>query len=138
MNHIQLWWLHFKLRIWGDTQFEKAGGGMLPCRHCGKMFHSYNHFDYYDELCEWCEFATRDPKEVKLYLEKAMTDFNSDIYDWETTIATLRWLGIKVRYCPKSKRCALRNCELVGDEPTLEWIIKTYPERIDAHKIAQM
>jgi len=138
MNRIQLEWLHFRMRIWGDSQFEKTGGGMLPCRHCGKLFYSYNHFDYYDELCEWCSYTTRDPKEMKFVIQNALTDYNSDVADWDTTKATLLSYGIKIRYCPKSKRCALQNCELQGYEPSLGYIIKTYPNFLPTYKAAKM
>jgi hypothetical protein len=97
MNRFQLWWLHFRLCFFGDKTYEKHGGGIIPCKKCGRLFQSWEHFDYYDALCEWCEFATKDPKTSKREIENILSEYNRGIRDWGDTIAYLRSIGIKVR-----------------------------------------
>jgi len=128
MNAIQVWWYHFKIQWAGDPKFEKDGGGIIPCRKCGRMFQSYMHFsggfDGYDSLCEWCEFKMKDPLELKKAVEQILTDYNSKVKSWDTAKAYLRSEGFKIRFTPH--RCAWMQCELKGDEPTLgEILVKT-------------
>jgi uncharacterized protein with PIN domain len=65
MNRLQIWWIHFKLVFLGDKKYEKAGGGMIPCEDCGKLFWSYDHWDYYDNLCESCLKIKEDKENGK-------------------------------------------------------------------------
>lgn len=50
---------HWKLKYFGDKTFEKNGGGILPCKKCGKPFHSYVHYGevgyVYDTTCLSCK-----------------------------------------------------------------------------------
>ena len=53
-------WIHFKLRWFGNIEFEKNGKKLIPCKKCGKYFISllYNSPDVgysYDAECKECE-----------------------------------------------------------------------------------
>jgi hypothetical protein len=141
MNRLKSELLHFKLRWFGDKEMDKHGNAMLPCRRCLKPFLSYCHFhDDYNQYCHDCSFLDKNADEhlqFKKQLEQAICNYNSKIATWADTKAILTSIGIKVRYCPANKRCALNNCELTGNEPTLGWVIKTYPKQLDAYKIAK-
>jgi len=84
------------LWFFGDENFERAGGGIIPCKKCGAKFQSYNHFDYYDPFCEWCSFENRKPKEVKRVLQEILKAFDEHKIDWETTKGYLVLEGIRV------------------------------------------
>lgn len=135
MNRLQIAWWHFKMQWFGNKSFEKEGGGIIPCEKCGKIFQSWNHFDYYDNLCEWCRFAERDPIEVKQNVEQILSDYNSGAIDWDRVKASLLADGIKVRYSPV--RCAWMNCELKGTEPSLGEIMDYYGINTPTRNIAK-
>jgi hypothetical protein len=61
MNFIQkikIWWLHMKMQLWGDRDFDCTGNMTIPCRKCGKIFLSWLHYEkdslVYDSLCDKC------------------------------------------------------------------------------------
>jgi len=127
MNRFQIWWIHLKLGWLGDKRFEKKGGGIIPCRHCGRLFRSYCHYssdfgDCYDDLCDDCVFKTKNLLEVKRVVEQILTDYNSKVKDWDTAKAYLWAEGFNIRYTPH--RCAWMECELKGNEPTLAQITR--------------
>ena len=102
MNRFQVWWVHFKIGVLGDKKFDKAGTGIIPCQRCGRMFRSYQRFgrdwgDYvYDNHCEWCSFADRNPKEVKREIQNLLLDYQQRKMTWGMTKAYLRAVGIEV------------------------------------------
>ncbi len=99
-NGLERWWFHFKMRNIGNKRYEKKGGGVIPCEWCGSPFQSYPHYSggwfIYDNLCEWCSFANRDPTLVKLNLEMCLNEFDRGERDWRETKQYLRTEGINV------------------------------------------
>ena len=60
MNKLEIWWYHLKLQWLGDKEFEKNGGGIIPCIKCGILFKSWVHYSSlwgysYDSECGNCE-----------------------------------------------------------------------------------
>jgi hypothetical protein len=96
MNRFQLWLLHFRLFWFGDKEYEKNGGGVIPCRECGRLFQSWEHFDYYDDVCEWCAFLRRNPMVVKKDIQSILLDYENGIKDWDETKAYLGATGIRI------------------------------------------
>jgi hypothetical protein len=80
----------------GNKKYEKHGGGCIPCKDCGKPFYSYPHFGYYDDRCEWCSFARRDPKYVKHAIQQILLLYQNGETDWEETKLNLSTEGIKI------------------------------------------
>ena len=97
LKPIRLWWFHFKMWAWGNKTYEKQGGGIIPCKKCGTLFQSWQHFDYYDPYCEWCLFAQQDPEQTKFNIENILMAYDRKQRNWHDTKAYLRAENIKVR-----------------------------------------
>jgi len=100
MNRVGIWLLHTRLEIFGDPKFDKAGGGIIPCRRCYTKFKSWCHYssDYgiiYDSLCADCRFQ-EDAKEFRHHIIAILNQFDAKKMDWENTKGYLRANLIKV------------------------------------------
>jgi hypothetical protein len=93
---LRTWLFHLKMYWIGDKEYEKCGSGLIPCKGCGHYFLSYQHFDWYDQYCEWCLFSSQDPIQVKLAVENLLTSFWSGKIDWNELLMELRIYNIKV------------------------------------------
>lgn len=107
MNRVGIWLLHKRLEILGDPEFDRAGGGIIPCKKCYRKFRSWCHYssDYgiiYDSFCPDCRFEA-DAKEYRRIITEALNLFDSKWTDWQSVKGTLRACLINIEGVKKCR-----------------------------------